>query len=418
MTRIEKSQLAELVAKTVAAVPVVDIHTHLYPAAFEKLLLWGVDELLTYHYLVAEVLRQDKIAPKKFWSLSKTAQADLIWDALFIRNSPVSESCRGVLTCLREFGIDLKARDLKKIRKYFAAKTAAQHIDTVFKTARIKYVVMTNNPFDPDELPYWPQKQCDPRFKAALRLDDILVGWPAPVKKMNAWGYRVKGKLDAATLGEVRRFLSDWIDKMRALYMAVSLPPDFTFPDKTPRSTLIEKAVLPVAREKGIPLALMIGVRKLVNPDLRLAGDSNGQADPVCLENLCRTFPDNRFLVTFLSRENQHQHCVLARKFANMMPFGCWWFMNNPSIIEEITRERIELLGFSVIPQHSDARVLDQLVYKWNHSKKIVGAVLADKYADLAATGWRPTAAEIARDVEKLFGANFERFLAETPGKK
>ena len=44
--------------------------------------------------------------------------------------------------------------------------------------------------------------------------------------------------------------------------------------------------------------------------------------------------------------------------------------MNNPSVIEEITRERIELLGLSVIPQHSDARILDQLVYKWKHSRR------------------------------------------------
>ena len=27
----------------------------------------------------------------------------------------------------------------------------------------------------------------------------------------------------------------------------------------------------------------------------------------------------------------------IARKFANLMPFGCWWFLNNPSIIAEIT---------------------------------------------------------------------------------
>ena len=34
---------------------------------------------------------------------------------------------------------------------------------------------------------------------------------------------------------------------------------------------------------------------------------------------------------------------------------------------------RIELLGTSFIPQHSDARVLDQLIYKWDHSRQIIG---------------------------------------------
>ena len=32
--------------------------------------------------------------------------------------------------------------------------------------------------------------------------------------------------------------------------------------------------------------------------------------------------------------------------------------LNNPSLVEEITRMRMELLGTSFIPQHSDARVL------------------------------------------------------------
>src|SRR5207249_12067206 len=129
--------------------------------------------------------------------------------------------------------------------------------------------------------------------------------------------------------------------------------------------------------------ALMIGVKRNVNPRLRLAGDSLGKADIAAVENLCVEFPDNKFLCTMLSRENQHELCVAARKFRNLHVFGCWWFLNNPSIIEEITRERIELLGTSVIPQHSDARVIDQVIYKWSHSKRIIGDVLSAKYSDL-----------------------------------
>lgn len=85
--------------------------------------------------------------------------------------------------------------------------------------------------------------------------------------------------------------------------------------------------------------------------------------------------------------------------------------MNNPSVIEEITRERIELLGLSVIPQHSDARILDQLVYKWKHSRQIIADVLLEKYQTLLDVGWAPTSSEIERDVNNLFCGNFERFL-------
>jgi len=156
----------------------------------------------------------------------------------------------------------------------------------------------------------------------------------------------------------------------------------------------------------------MIGVRKLVNPALRLAGDSVGQADTAVVERLCAEFPENRFLVSMLSRENQHALCVAARKFRNLMPFGCWWFMNNPSIVEEITRERLELLGTSFIPQHSDARVLDQLLYKWPHSRAIIAKVLTEKYSDLMQTGWVLTEDNLKRDVKKLFEDNFIEWIS------
>ena len=73
---------------------------------------------------------------------------------------------------------------------------------------------------------------------------------------------------------------------------------------------------------------------------------------------------------------------------------------------------RLELLGLSFTPQHSDARVADQLIYKWRHTREVVGEVLVDKYQDLAATGWSVTDAEIRRDVAGLFGGEFSRFCA------
>ena len=48
----------EAVQKAVQAQSIVDIHTHLYPAAMGPLFLGGPDELVTYHYLKAETSRQ------------------------------------------------------------------------------------------------------------------------------------------------------------------------------------------------------------------------------------------------------------------------------------------------------------------------------------------------------------------------
>jgi len=155
----------------------------------------------------------------------------------------------------------------------------------------------------------------------------------------------------------------------------------------------------------------MIGVRRGVNPPLRDGGDGVGVADVSALQRLLQNHEDAKFLATFLSRVNQHELCVLARKFGNLHLFGCWWFCNNPSIIEELTRMRLELLGTAVTCQHSDARVLDQLIYKWTHTRQIVAEVLVDKYRDLCSTGWQPTEDEIRRDVRAIFGGSFEEFL-------
>ena len=87
-----------------------------------------------------------------------------------------------------------------------------------------------------------------------------------------------------------------------------------------------------------------------------------------------------------------------------MIPFGCWWFLNNPSIIQEVTSERLELLGTSFIPQHSDARILDQLLYKWTHSVNTLTPVLTRKYEDLRDAGWPLTEADITRDIAQMFG--------------
>ena len=400
------------VGRIVVDAPLVDVHTHVYPASFGDLLLWGVDELVTYHYLVAEFFRVSAMDYAAFWRLRKREQADLIWQALFVERSPVSESCRGVLTCLKAFGLDVASRDLAAFRAYFASKDVNDHIDDVLRLAGVRYVVMTNNPFDDVERPLWEQGvEQDARFKTALRVDDLLVNLPKAVTALKRMGYAVTNGLDRQDLAEMRRFLEEWADRMDPLYMAASLPPDFMYPEGSPAGRVLEECFLPLGRDRGLPLAMMIGVKKLTNPGLLLAGDSVGKSRIEAVENLCAANPDSKFLLTYLSRENQHECCIAARKFGNLHVFGCWWFLNNPSIVDEITRERLETLGLSFTPQHSDARVLDQLVYKWTHSRRVIGAALQDKYADLAATGWGPTEEEIRRDVDLLFGGAFEAFL-------
>ncbi|WP_437679256.1 hypothetical protein [Sorangium sp. So ce131] len=361
--------LAERVARAVDAAPVVDLHTHLFAPQFGALNLWGVDELLTYHYLVAEVLRAEpKVSPEAFFARDKAAQADLVWDALFVRRSPLSEATSGVATVLHAFGLDPAAKDLREARAFFAARRVEQHVEDVLRLAGVTALAMTNDPTDPAERAIWEAGVApDPRFHAALRIDRLV------------------------SSQDLARELDRWIARMRPRYLAISVEEVAAPP----------RAVLDACRAHDLPFAMMIGVRRAVNPRLGVAGDGMRAVSLAPLESLAAENPDVRFLVTTLARENTHGLCVVARKFANVLPFGCWWFMNNPSLIEETTSMRLEMLGPTFVPQHSDARVLDQLIYKWRHARRAIASALTRRYAAMSVP---PTDAQIERDARALLG--------------
>lgn len=432
--RLERGRIRPLVEATLAEQSVVDLHTHTYPPGFgtpvpnatrptdpEGLMLWGVDELVTYHYLIAEVFRvvpAGVLPYERFWKMTKAEQADHIWKHLFIERTPISEACRGILTTLKRLGLD-PADGLPRLRRWFAEQDPDRYVDRVMELSGVESITMTNAVFDDNERRRWLEGGPaihDPRFRAVLRIDPMLRDWPNAARKLAGWGYKVGAHLDDATVAEARRFLADWIERMGAIYLAVSLPPEFRYPavgngDSHSGQIVLERVVLPACAERGLPFAMMIGSRLRVNPGLREAGDMEGKADVASVVNLCREFPDNQFLVTMLAREDQHELVVAARKFGNLMIFGCWWFLNNPSLVEEVTRMRVEMLGTSFIPQHSDARVLDQLVYKWDHSRRTIAKVLADKYEDLLDTGWPLSRSEIERDARLLLRDNFLALL-------
>ena len=404
---LDYKKLTHQVAEIVNDTPVADIHTHIYSEDFGDLLLWGIDELLTYHYLVAELFRyKPDLDYKTYWNMPKKDQAELVWREMFVKNSPISESARGVVTVLNKLGLDVGDKDLNKIRRFFAQFYTSRYIDKVFELANVKYAIMTNDPFDKKEQAVWNSAgNTDSRFRAALRIDGLLNDFPQFSKEINSQGFKITSdKVDNEAITATRDFLKTWIEKIKPVYIAASLPPDLRLDDGSDRAKLILECVIPVAREHGLAFAMMIGAKRSLNPALRLAGDGVGKADVETIATLARDCPDVRFLVTMLSRENQHELCVTARKFKNLLLFGCWWFLNNPSIIREMTAERIETLGLTMIPQHSDARVLDQLIYKWSHSREIIAEVLAEKYFDITAAGWPVTKNDIKKDVNRILG--------------
>ena len=290
-----------------------------------------------------------------------------MWEELFIRNAPVSEACRGVLTCFKAFGLEarVKSKDLSAIRQWFDAQNPVQHMKRVFGLAGVRYAVMTNIPFDAEERSHWlssASHDAPELLRSALRIDPLFA-WESACGVLHAAGHNC----DAAG---AQGYLEQWAQAMQPEYLMASFSFSLKFPDEEPYSAgwMLEHVVMPVARKLSLPFAIKCGTRRGANPRLRQAGDGVGVFDVGVLNRLCTMFPDVKFLATILSMDNQHELAVAARKFANLHLYGCWWFCNNPSLIHTLTAMRLEMLGSAFTSQHSDSRVLEHLVYKWSHS--------------------------------------------------
>ena len=61
------------------------------------------------------------------------------------------------------------------------------------------------------------------------------------------------------------------------------------------------------------------------------------------------------------------------------------------------------MLNDNFIPQHSDARVIDQLIYKWNDFRHYYTSVYANKYRQLVQTGFKIKPEDIERNVYNQF---------------
>src|SRR4030043_454707 len=199
---MESKKLKEQGIQIVKETPIADIHTHIYSEAFGDLLLWGIDELLTYHSLIAELFRyKPELDYETFWNMPKQKQAELIWEEMFIKNSPISEAARGVVTVLNGLGLDASDKNLNKILNNFQQYS----------------------------------------------------------KEINNQGFKIASDtVDAKAVSSVKDFLKAWIEKINPMYMAVSLPPDFRIDDGGTRAKLILECVLPIAQEHKLPFAMMI----------------------------------------------------------------------------------------------------------------------------------------------------------------
>jgi glucuronate isomerase len=399
---LSSDNISNKLLNIINSTPIFDLHTHLFPPKHEGYFLLGFKNLLNYHYLIAELLIAANIDASTFYSYNDEKKASLIWKELFEKRTPVSEACAGVLSILKELNIEIKNKSFLSICDEYDKKI--QSDKNILKLSNVSSLVMTNNPFDLDEWSLFNTNDWDKKiYLASLRLDDLILDYEEALKKAKDQTSNQKNTIVT--------YLEKCYSQSNPVYAAVSLNLE-TF------HTIFEdsfwKDILVWLENKNLPLSLMLGVKRAVNKDFGLAGDGIGDINLKELSNLCNSFPKNKFLVTCLSLNDQHELTVLARKHPNLRIFGFWWFMNQPTIIKQILKMRIDMLGFSFIPQHSDARVSDQLIYKWNHFKKILHPILLEYYQELLDKNFPISENILQRDIDNLLSGNAKKYLGIT----
>jgi len=394
--------LKETITEIINETEIFDIHTHLFPAEFKKYHLSGISEVLNYHYLIAELFTTTNINVKKFYKLTNKEKANIIWEELFQKRTPISEACKGVLTILSELSIDYMFKSFDEIDSEYSKLNLSDL--QIFKISKISKVVMTNNPYDKSEWELFRNKNWDTKkYLASLRLDDILMNLDKclDICKESIDNFNNENDL-------IIKYLDKVYEESKPVYAALSL-------NNLQLISFLKNKFIPDIlkwlEKKNIPLSLLLGVRRQVNKDFLLAGDGIDRIDLRYLSEICNQYPNNKILCSCLSFNDQHELTVLARKHQNLKIFGFWWFMNQPSLITLILNLRIELLGLNFIPQHSDARVTDQLIYKWINFKALLSNVLYNHYNDIQLKSFKISEKQINDDVSKLFFKNSQNIL-------
>ncbi len=275
---------------------------------------WRIDRVVEYW---RSRYPFDAPTPDVFFSWPKARQADLVFSELFVRRTPLSEACRGVVTALAQLGLTDELRearrtsDLSELRRWFSALDRHEYLERVFVDARLKYAVMTNIPFAPEEARHWlggdgaAPPPLTPRLKTALRVDPLLAGdWIGICAALS----RASPPREHSVAGLVA-YLDGWVAAIRPLYLMASTPAGFSYAPSRPgepppaagqptSKQLIEEVLLPLATRHNLPIALKVGAVRGANPALRSGGDGVEVADLSFLRLLCVRNPGVKFLAT------------------------------------------------------------------------------------------------------------------------
>ena len=264
--------IKSIIIEEINNIKVVDVHSHLFPENHGEFLLFGIDNLLTYHYLISELfIIWNDMSITDFYKLPKKIQADIIWEQLFIKRTPISEACRGVLTTCNKLGLSkyIETRDLDSLRTYFDKiknnkDKLNDYISHIFELSNVKYTIMTNQIFDIQEIKCLSKELEIPNYlKTSLRIDKLIFDFDKSCEFISKFGF-------SSDIEGMKNYIRYWYNKLNPEYFMASLPADFEYyieeykdiVFKMNPTNVIDFVIVPLSIELNLPIAFKFGTKR------------------------------------------------------------------------------------------------------------------------------------------------------------
>lgn len=420
--------------QAIAAVPLVDPHSHINPLnpASETLA-----DLLGYHYYTE--LAHSAGLPKSRIEDDSLSPRELVGQ-LVEGLGPIENTIQYhwlIEICRKFFDIDCDRIDAGNWEHIYDAAEqkfqTADWADSVLHQSNVQAVFLTND-FDDDLQGFNTAK-----YIPCLRTDDLVfqLGKTDVRQRLAACS-----GIELSDLNSLRESLRQRFEHFKASgarACAISLPPSFAptpisdgraataldqilqngiLADDAHHAALSNRVFWTLAElcdEFQLPFDLMIGVNRGVYADGVFQGQDlyDSRVSLIQYRELFNSFPNVKFPVSVLASVTNQELVSYSWIFPNVITNGHWWYSNTPSFIARDVAARLEAIPQTKqIGYYSDAYKLEFIWPKFDMYRQILAGTLSDHFVEFL--GWSEQRAidlgtrVLRGNVDEIFGINID----------
>ncbi len=318
----------------------------------------------------------------------RDVRCDVLFQALFVEQMPLSDAAQRTLLTLERLGMPLGMRDLDTLREQLREISSEERIARVLDLAKLRGIACTLDPFAPNAAEELERIQASPHADRFLPTLTVMTLQQALAQDtpISALGCAIERDRHGAHVGRIAEVLIQWATVTGARMVRAG----WRTAD-TEQEMLMRYAVLPLCEETRLPLAMALP-----------SDPKEAEALLAWVEEMLQRSPALRFV---LAAEDEQSAARLLR-----------WKGRNARVFTVLAvphckaKEALAAMGTLAVPYASGARVLEQTIGGWVEARREIAQALYERYLPLIKMGWGVHQAEIETDAAQILGGNWEKF--------